>query len=72
MRKFGASLATAEGSSDLKERSPEAMKEVLRDQPIDRLGHPDEIAAAVLWVCSSGSSFVVGAAIEVDGGFTAH
>jgi NAD(P)-dependent dehydrogenase (short-subunit alcohol dehydrogenase family) len=47
------------------------MKEVLRDQPIGRLRHPEEIAAAVLWLCSSAASFVVGAALEVDDGFTA-
>ena len=58
--------------ADLKERSPEAMREVLREQPIDRLGRPEEIAAAVLWLCSSAASFVVAAAIPVDGGFTAH
>jgi len=58
--------------ADLKERTPEAMAAVLRDQPIGRLGRPEEVAAAVLWLCSSAASFVVGAAIEVDGGFTAH
>ncbi len=58
--------------ADLKERSPEAMEEVLRDQPIGRLGNPEEVAAAVLWLCSSAASFVVGRALEVDGGFTAH
>jgi NAD(P)-dependent dehydrogenase (short-subunit alcohol dehydrogenase family) len=56
----------------LTEKTPDAMKEVMRDQPIGRLGRPEEIAAAVLWLCSSGASFVVGAALEVDGGFTAH
>jgi NAD(P)-dependent dehydrogenase (short-subunit alcohol dehydrogenase family) len=50
----------------------EAMKEILRDQPIGRKGRPDEIAAAALWLCSSGSSFVLGVALPVDGGFTAH
>jgi NAD(P)-dependent dehydrogenase (short-subunit alcohol dehydrogenase family) len=50
----------------------EAMKEILRDQPIGRLGRSDEIAAAVLWLCSPGATFVVGVALPVDGGFTAH
>ncbi|MNL54379.1 2,5-dichloro-2,5-cyclohexadiene-1,4-diol dehydrogenase [compost metagenome] len=58
--------------TDLLERSPEAMESVKRDQPIERLGHPDEIAAAVLWLCSSAASFVVATALPVDGGFTAH
>jgi NAD(P)-dependent dehydrogenase (short-subunit alcohol dehydrogenase family) len=50
----------------------DAMKEVLRDQPIGRLGRSDEIAAAVLWLCSPGASFVIGVPLPVDGGFTAH
>jgi NAD(P)-dependent dehydrogenase (short-subunit alcohol dehydrogenase family) len=53
-------------------KEPEAMKEIMRDQPIGRLGRPEEIAAAVLWLCSSGASFVIGHALAVDGGFTAH
>lgn len=40
-------------------------------QPINRLGDPQEIAAAVLWLCSPGASFVVGVALPVDGGYTA-
>jgi len=56
----------------LVETTPEAMKDVVREQPIGRLGRPEEIAAAVLWLCSSAASFVIGAAIPVDGGFTAH
>ncbi|MFP8965014.1 SDR family NAD(P)-dependent oxidoreductase [Pokkaliibacter sp. CJK22405] len=41
-------------------------------QPIGRLGRPEEIAAAVLWLSSPGASFLVGHALAVDGGFTAH
>jgi NAD(P)-dependent dehydrogenase (short-subunit alcohol dehydrogenase family) len=45
--------------------------EAIRNQPIGRLGTAGEIAAAVLWLCSPGASFVVGVALPVDGGYTA-
>lgn len=51
---------------------PAAMKEFLKDQPIGRMGRPDEVAAAVLWLCSPGASLVLGVALPVDGGFVAH
>src|SRR6266478_9379559 len=50
----------------------EAMKELMKDVPIGRLGRPEEIAAAVLWLCSPGASFVIGQALPVDGGYTVH
>lgn len=49
-----------------------AMDDLLRDLPMKRLGRGEEIADAVLWLCSSGSSFVTGQALAVDGGFTAY
>ncbi len=46
--------------------------EAVANQPIARLGGADEMAAAVLWLCSPGASFVVGVALPVDGGYTAR
>ncbi len=46
--------------------------EAIANQPINRLGEPEEIAATVLWLCSPGASFVVGVALPVDGGYTAR
>lgn len=42
------------------------------NQPINRLGTAEEIAQAVLWLCSPGASFVIGVAIPVDGGYVAR
>lgn len=58
--------------ADMLDKQADAMKEIMRDQPIGRLGKSEEIAAAVLWLCSPGASFVLGVALPVDGGFTAH
>src|SRR6266576_7266247 len=46
----------------------EAMKEMMKDVPIGRLGRAEEVAAAVLWLCSPDASFVIGHALAVDGG----
>jgi NAD(P)-dependent dehydrogenase (short-subunit alcohol dehydrogenase family) len=48
----------------------EALDAMLKDVPIARLGRPQEIADAVLWLCSSAASLVVGHALVVDGGYT--
>jgi NAD(P)-dependent dehydrogenase (short-subunit alcohol dehydrogenase family) len=43
---------------------------VLAQEPIGRMGRPDEIAAAVVWLCSDSASFVTGHALVADGGQT--
>lgn len=58
--------------SSMLETQADALGEILKEQPIGRLGRADEIAAAVLWLCSPGASFVIGVPLPVDGGFTAH
>lgn len=46
--------------------------DLLRDIPAGRLGKPEEIANAVLWLCSEQASFVDGHAFLVDGAFSIH
>jgi NAD(P)-dependent dehydrogenase (short-subunit alcohol dehydrogenase family) len=43
---------------------------MLQSVPIGRLGRPEEIANAVLWLCSDAASFVIGHTFVVDGGFS--
>ena len=45
---------------------------LLATEPVGRLGRPEEIADAVVWLCSARASFVTGQAIAVDGGFVAR
>ena len=58
--------------ADMIVRERISQEDLLRDQPTGRLGRPEEIASAVLWLCSPGASFVLGVALPVDGGYTAH
>ena len=48
----------------------EGWGKVVSEEPIGRAGKPEEIAGAVMWLCSDAASFVVGHALVVDGGQT--
>lgn len=41
-------------------------------EPMGRMGHPEEIASAVLWLCSEGAAFVTGHSLVADGGWVAQ
>ena len=50
--------------------TPEGRERVIAQEPVGRMGKPEEIAAAVLWLCSDAAAFVVGHALVIDGGQT--
>jgi NAD(P)-dependent dehydrogenase (short-subunit alcohol dehydrogenase family) len=50
--------------------TPEGRERVIAWEPVGRMGKPEEIAAAVVWLCSDAAAFVVGHAMVIDGGQT--
>jgi NAD(P)-dependent dehydrogenase (short-subunit alcohol dehydrogenase family) len=52
--------------------NPEMEAEIVARHPIGRMGHPEEIAEAVVWLCSDAASFVTGHTMTVDGGYVAQ
>ena len=58
--------------ADMLERGALEEEPMLAAIPMRRLGRPEEIASAVLWLCSSDASYVTGVALPVDGGYVAQ
>jgi NAD(P)-dependent dehydrogenase (short-subunit alcohol dehydrogenase family) len=50
--------------------TPEGRAKVNEEEPVGRPATPDEIASAVVWLCSDSAAFVVGHALVMDGGQT--
>jgi NAD(P)-dependent dehydrogenase (short-subunit alcohol dehydrogenase family) len=43
---------------------------IIKNTPFNRLGNPDELVGALIWLLSDASKFVTGTVINVDGGFS--
>jgi len=63
-------LIDTQVARDVVNGDEQAYAEIAKHVPIGRAGRPEEIASAVLWLCSPGASYVVGHALTVDGGMT--
>lgn len=53
-------------------RQPEIIDAITAREPIGRMGRPEEIAGAVVWLCSEEASFAVGSILSLDGGYVAQ
>ena len=53
-------------------QAPEIKQKLESAHPMGRIGQPEEIAGAVVWLCSGSASFVTGQTLAIDGGFTAQ
>jgi NAD(P)-dependent dehydrogenase (short-subunit alcohol dehydrogenase family) len=51
---------------------PEMEAQIVARHPVGRMGQPEEIAEAVVWLCSDAASFVTGHTMTVDGGYVAQ
>jgi NAD(P)-dependent dehydrogenase (short-subunit alcohol dehydrogenase family) len=69
-------VAPAVIHTDMTERAgfhtPEMEAQMAQLHPLGRVGEPDEVAGAVVWLCSEAASFITGHTLPVDGGFTAQ
>ena len=61
----------ATGFTQALQDDPERSAQILGRTPMQRWGRPEEIAAAVIFLCSRAASFITGAVIPVDGGYSA-
>jgi NAD(P)-dependent dehydrogenase (short-subunit alcohol dehydrogenase family) len=53
------------------EDDPDSTEQFVQMQPLGRIGTPEEIANAILWLCPDEATFVTGTAYPIDGGYVA-
>jgi NAD(P)-dependent dehydrogenase (short-subunit alcohol dehydrogenase family) len=62
-----ATPMTAQGMQD-----PERMARMIASEPVGRMGQPEEVAEAVVWLCSDAASLVTGHTMTIDGAYVAQ
>ena len=60
------------GRSDDTQQMAENQKKLMAAVPLGRIGRPEEVAHAVLWLASDDASYVTGITLPVDGGYLAR
>jgi NAD(P)-dependent dehydrogenase (short-subunit alcohol dehydrogenase family) len=55
-------------TDNLERAGPDAQEAAARAMPLGRVGRPEEVAAAVLWLCSEQAAFITGTTLTIDGG----
>jgi NAD(P)-dependent dehydrogenase (short-subunit alcohol dehydrogenase family) len=58
-------------SDNLSSAEPGAKENLVQIVPMKRMGEPEEVAEAVIWLCSDAASFITGHVMPIDGGLTA-
>jgi NAD(P)-dependent dehydrogenase (short-subunit alcohol dehydrogenase family) len=58
--------------ADMVNQNPTLHEELMAAHPLGRIAEPEEVADAVVWLCSDKSSYVTGIELPIDGGYTAR
>jgi NAD(P)-dependent dehydrogenase (short-subunit alcohol dehydrogenase family) len=58
-------------AENISSANPEEREQMLKTVPMARMGEPEEVAEAVIWLCSDSASFITGHVMPIDGGLSA-
>ena len=65
-------LVKSNMTSFIEEMEPEMAEAILKSNPMERIGKPEEIAGAAAWLCSDEAAFTTGLIMPIDGGYNAR